>query len=102
MVLSPPEVAEKIGKALHVPLADITGVIEFYSMLYAEPVGKSVIRVCTSPTCSAQGAHQLVEETAAQLSTAPDGEFTLRARAVSRAVRPGPLCIGKPSAGRPC
>ncbi|MEN8242460.1 MAG: NAD(P)H-dependent oxidoreductase subunit E [Chloroflexota bacterium] len=72
-----PEVTEKIGKALHVPLAEITGVIEFYSMLYPEPVGKNIIRVCTSPSCSAQGAHQLLEDTATQLSNAPAGEYYL-------------------------
>jgi NADH-quinone oxidoreductase subunit F len=77
-----PEVTEKIGKALRVPLADISGVIEFYSMLYPHPVGKNILRVCTSPTCSSQGAHQLLEDTAARLdispaTSTPDGEFYL-------------------------
>ena len=56
------EIASEIGSALRIPLADITGVIEFYSMLYPEPVGDRIIRVCTSPTCSAKGSHKLYQE----------------------------------------
>ena len=36
----PEEVASEIAKSLHVPLADVHGVIEFYSMYYNKPVGK--------------------------------------------------------------
>ena len=41
------EVASEIAKALHVPLADVHGVIEFYSLFYNQPTSKYVIRVCT-------------------------------------------------------
>jgi len=58
----PKEVAAKIGGALQVPLADVTGVIEFYSMLYTQPTGETIIRVCTSPTCSARGGKALHNE----------------------------------------
>jgi NADH-quinone oxidoreductase subunit F len=70
----PQEVAAQIGTALKVPLADVTGVIEFYSMLYPEPTGDRVIRVCTSPTCSARGGHQLHDEVRAQVAS-QDGEY---------------------------
>jgi NADH-quinone oxidoreductase subunit F len=70
----PKEIAAQIGSALKVPLADVTGVIEFYSMLYPEPTGECVIRVCTSPTCSARGSHQLYEEMLAQVNL-KDGEY---------------------------
>lgn len=56
-----PEIAANIGEALKVPLADITGVIEFYSMLYTEPTGDRMLRVCTSPTCSVRGAQSLLD-----------------------------------------
>ena len=46
------EVESNIVAELRIPLADITGVIEFYSMLYSEPVGDTIIRVCTSPSPS--------------------------------------------------
>ena len=55
----PKEIAAEIGVALNVPLADVTGVIEFYSMLYPKPTSDTVIRVCTSPTCSVQGGRIL-------------------------------------------
>src|SRR3970282_1041223 len=48
----PESVAEAIGRALRVPLADIYGVLEFYTMLYAQPAGRRIVRVCTSPLCS--------------------------------------------------
>ncbi len=55
----PKEIAAEIGVVLNVPLADMTGLIEFYSMLYTKPTGDTVIRVCTSPTCSVQGGRLL-------------------------------------------
>ncbi|HBX69265.1 MAG TPA: hypothetical protein DEH25_07750, partial [Chloroflexi bacterium] len=59
--------ALEIGAALRIPLAEITGVIEFYTMLSLEPRGDPVIRVCTSPVCSARGGHQLHREMSAHL-----------------------------------
>jgi NADH-quinone oxidoreductase subunit F len=49
-------VATQISNSLHVPLADIHGVIEFYSLFYNEPVGKRIIRVCTDQACALKGA----------------------------------------------
>jgi NADH-quinone oxidoreductase subunit F len=49
-------VATQISKSLSVPLADIHGVIEFYSLFYNEPIGKRVIRVCTDQACALRGA----------------------------------------------
>jgi len=40
--------AAEVARELHVPLADVHGVIEFYSLLYSKPVGKRIIRVCTT------------------------------------------------------
>jgi NADH-quinone oxidoreductase subunit F len=49
-------VAAEISRTLRVPLADVHGVIEFYSLFYNEPVGKRVIRVCTDQACALKGA----------------------------------------------
>jgi NADH-quinone oxidoreductase subunit F len=49
-------VATVISKSLGVPLADLHGVIEFYSLFYNEPVGKRMIRVCTDQACALKGA----------------------------------------------
>jgi NADH-quinone oxidoreductase subunit F len=50
-----------IGEALKVPMVEIHGVIEFYTMLYKEPIGKNVIRICTSPVCAQMGSVQILE-----------------------------------------
>ncbi|HLO15340.1 MAG TPA: NAD(P)H-dependent oxidoreductase subunit E [Anaerolineales bacterium] len=49
-------VAAKISESLRVPLADVHGVIEFYSLFYNEPIGKRVIRVCTDQACALKNA----------------------------------------------
>lgn len=77
-----PKAATQISSALNVPLADISGVIEFYSMLHDKPTAKSIIRICTSPTCSSQGARELLSEMSQALDIAPgypnaDGEYFL-------------------------
>lgn len=56
----PEEVASEVAKALRVPLADVHGVIEFYSMFYNEPVGKRIIRVCTDQACALKGGDGLL------------------------------------------
>jgi NADH-quinone oxidoreductase subunit F len=48
----PEDVAAEVARSLHVPLADVHGVIEFYTMFYNQPVGKRIIRVCTDQACS--------------------------------------------------
>jgi len=54
-------VATQISKSLSVPLADIHGVIEFYSLFYNEPIGKRVIRVCTDQACALKGADGVLQ-----------------------------------------
>lgn len=53
-------VLSAIGQALRVPLADIHGVVEFYTMFYNEPVGRRIIRVCTDPACAIAGAEDVL------------------------------------------
>ncbi len=56
----PLEVAAEISKSLRVPLADVHGVIEFYSLFYNEQVGRKFIRVCTDQACALKGADRLL------------------------------------------
>jgi NADH-quinone oxidoreductase subunit F len=51
----PREVQEAIGETLRVPLADIHGVVEFYTMFYNEPMARKVVRVCMDPACHMAG-----------------------------------------------
>ncbi|HKY06661.1 MAG TPA: NAD(P)H-dependent oxidoreductase subunit E, partial [Candidatus Binatia bacterium] len=55
----PEPVVAEVARALKVPLADVYGVIEFYAMLYREPVGRTVLRVCSAPVCALAGADSL-------------------------------------------
>ena len=57
----PEPVAAEVGRFLRVPLADVHGVIEFYSMFYNKPVGKKIIRVCTDQACALRSADGLLK-----------------------------------------
>ena len=54
-------VAAEVAKSLRVPLADVHGVIEFYTLFYNEPVGKRIIRVCTDQACALKNADGLLQ-----------------------------------------
>jgi NADH-quinone oxidoreductase subunit F len=56
----PEDVATEVARSLRVPLADVHGVIEFYSLFYNEPVGKRIIRVCTDQACALKNAHEIL------------------------------------------
>ncbi len=45
-------VAAEIAASLKIPLVDVHGVIEFYTLFYNEPVGRRIIRVCVDPACA--------------------------------------------------
>jgi NADH-quinone oxidoreductase subunit F len=53
--------ATEIAKALKVPLADVHGVIEFYSLFYDKPTSKHVIRVCTDVACGLKGGDEILD-----------------------------------------
>ena len=59
-------VASEISKSLRVPLADVHGVIEFYSLFYNEPVGKRIIRVCTDQACALKNADGVLRDLCSQ------------------------------------
>lgn len=77
----PREVQEAVGQALRVPLADVHGVIEFYSMFYSEPTARQVIRLCEDTACSLAGCEQVMAAVEARLALRPgqtnfDGTLT--------------------------
>src|SRR5512139_3657409 len=57
----PEEVAAEVSRSLRVPLADVHGVIEFYSMFYNEPTAKRVIRVCTDQACALKNGPAILQ-----------------------------------------
>jgi NADH:ubiquinone oxidoreductase, NADH-binding (51 kD) subunit len=77
-------VAAQISRSLNVPLADVHGVIEFYSLFYNEPIGKKVIRVCTDQACALKGADGLLRHICGHYDiqtgqTTRDGAVTVEA-----------------------
>ena len=64
-------VAGEIARALKIPLADIHGVIEFYSLFYNQPVGKRIIRVCTDQACALKGADEVLDHLCSHHGLAP-------------------------------
>ncbi|MCE9647786.1 MAG: NAD(P)H-dependent oxidoreductase subunit E [Chloroflexi bacterium] len=56
----PKEVAAEVARLLRIPLADVHGVIEFYSLFYNEQVGQKFIRVCTDQACALKGSDRLL------------------------------------------
>jgi NADH-quinone oxidoreductase subunit F len=94
----PEAVLEAVGQALRVPLAEIHGVVEFYTMLYSQPTGRRMIRICTDPSCAASGAEDVLVAACRHAGgihpgeTAADGSVT-----VERATCIG-LCDQAPAA----
>jgi NADH-quinone oxidoreductase subunit F len=56
----PPAAQEAISNALRVPLADVHGVIEFFTMFYNEPTAQRVVRVCEDPACALAGGEDVM------------------------------------------
>ncbi len=80
----PEPVTTEISRGLGVPLADVYGVIEFYTMLSTEPVGDTVIRVCTDPACAMRGGRSVLQGACSQLGVQPgqvsqDGRYQIEA-----------------------
>ena len=76
-------VAAEISRGLNVPLAEVHGVIEFYSMFYNQPVGQTIVRVCADPACAARGADEVLAAACRKAGvdrpgeTSADGRYTV-------------------------
>ncbi|NJN53513.1 MAG: NAD(P)H-dependent oxidoreductase subunit E [Anaerolineae bacterium] len=67
----PREVQEAVSKTLRVPLADIHGVIEFYTMFYNQPMARTVVRVCEDVACQLAGCEAIHSAIAQKLGLQP-------------------------------
>ena len=72
----------RIAHALKMPLADVYGVTEFYTMFYTEPIGKKIIRICEDASCALSGSQAVEEAVCRHLQIEPgqttaDGEYTI-------------------------
>lgn len=80
----PLEVQRVISRELNIPLAEIYGVVTFYSQFTLEPKGDFVIGVCLGTACYVKGAQNIVDRISRNLGiavgkTSEDGKFTLEA-----------------------
>lgn len=74
---------DEVAKLLNLPRTDVGGVASFYSMFFRRPVGRYVLDVCKTLSCSLLGAEHLVDYLTEKLGvevgeTTPDGLFTIR------------------------
>ena len=80
----PIEVQKVISEKLNIPMAEIYGVVTFYSQLSLEPKGEYVIGVCLGTACYVKGAQKIIDRISKDINvkigaTSPDGKFTLEA-----------------------
>ena len=80
----PLEVQELVSEEIGVPVAEIYGVVTFYSFFSLNPKGKYVIGVCLGTACYVKGAQQVIDKFSEILKikageTTKDGLFTLEA-----------------------
>lgn len=78
----PKAALEHVSKKLDVPMAEIYGVVTFYSLFHLNPRGKYIIRCCQGTACHVRGGASILNALEAQLGIKPgettaDGRFTL-------------------------
>ena len=76
--------AYKISTYLEIPLAQIYGVITFYSRFTLKPKGKYHIAVCLGTACFVKGSEKILDRAKERLGidigeTTKDGKFSLEA-----------------------
>ena len=80
----PKEVQEFIGEKLSLPIAQVYGVVSFYSFFTMEPKGKHPVSICMGTACYVRGADKILDLFKEELEievgqTTPDGKFSLDA-----------------------
>lgn len=72
-----------VAEALELPEAEVATVASFYSMYHLAPVGRHVVQVCCTLSCSVMGADALVAHLERRLGihageTTPNGNVTVK------------------------
>lgn len=65
------EVAAQIGRALGVPLVEVFGVVEFYTLFHRQPVGEVLLHICNDPACALAGADTVFKQIVFQTEQPP-------------------------------
>ena len=78
-----PKIAQKqISEYLQIPMAEIYGVVTFYSRFTLEPKGKYTISVCLGTACFVKGSKSIMDRLTERLGIQPgqttaDGLFSI-------------------------
>lgn len=80
----PFEAMEKIAEASNVSVAEVYGVVTFYTQFTTEPKGKHIINVCMGTACYVKGAQDLLNHISDMIrcsvnGTSENGLFSLDA-----------------------
>lgn len=80
----PLEVQEIVSEKTGIPVAEIYGVVTFYSFFSLNPKGKYVVGICLGTACFVKSSQGLVDKFESLLGikagqTTPDGLFTIEA-----------------------
>lgn len=78
----PKEAQKEISEFLEIPMAEIYGVITFYSRFTLEPKGKYAISVCLGTACFVKGSQKIMDRLTERLGIQPgqttkDGLFSI-------------------------
>ncbi len=78
----PAEVQDVIAHNLNIPVAQVYGVVTFYTFFTMVPKGEHPISICTGTACYVRGAEKVLEEFKKELNikvgeTTPDGKFSI-------------------------
>jgi len=78
----PKQAQIEISNYLNIPMAEIFGVVTFYSRFTLEPKGKYNISICLGTACFVKGAQKLLDRAVERLQiqpgeVTPDGKFSI-------------------------
>jgi NADH-quinone oxidoreductase subunit E len=79
----PESAIEHIGEVVGIPIAEIYGVITFYSQFRLKPLGRYVIKICDGTACHVNSSFAILRTIENELQitndeTTDDGLFTLK------------------------
>lgn len=78
----PQEILRMISKDLDIPLAEVYGVVTFYSQFSLVPKGEFDVSICMGTACYVRGAQDIVDAVVKELGigvdqTTPDMKFSI-------------------------
>ena len=69
----PQAIQVKVAQGLNIPIADVYGVVSFYSFFTMVPKGRHSIRVCVGTACYVKGAQRLFDKLSSTLNVEKGG-----------------------------